>query len=683
MIDYRLSFIVNHAAEVMTFEAASKVSGLSVQQVRLEIKKLNQCSEAILKQSVKINPQDFYLPKSIAKHWVDLFFNEREIDVIYSEYERYAMIYLLIFGQLEDLSVFHFQEFFFVSKNTVLNDLKKLRDFLSESKIEIVYSRKSGFYLDGDELNIRKFAYQLLGMLENQRNGSRLLFKGLLMKSNTYYASCRGHFLQTISDFNLSFVPSRITTMSYFFAYLLHRTKSTLIRFTSADEELLLPLIAYQASAQFLSHFPALSNNQMETLYLTVALMTALQGEIRDKSLEFLLECASKIIHQVERLAAVEFSDYRNLLMDLFYHLVPAYFRIRFDFPLDNILIDKIKLQYSELFEIIRIGLFPLTQLVNKNIPDDEVGYFTILFGGALKNQNTSTATTHLKALIVCPNGISSSLIMKAELKELFPQIDFYEANLVSGSLTEVEADSFDLSFSSVPITGSKKNYLINPILSQLEKNELVKRVQEDFLFPSRIMPSVDEIIQLLLPYIELKKGMTTKKLHKMVQRKVNQEMKRREDNRPMLSELLTDEMIALTDEVLDWRAAIRLVAKPLELNGRITANYVDAMIQKVTDYGAFIHIGHGVALPHARPEEGVKELGMSLLKVKTPVLLLDNPKHAINIFICLAAVDNETHLKALAGLTKILSDKDMLTRLLEADGVAKIREIIIGGEEE
>ena len=34
-------------------------------------------------------------------------------------------------------------------------------------------------------------------------------------------------------------------------------------------------------------------------------------------------------------------------------------------------------------------------------------------------------------------------------------------------------------------------------------------------------------------------------------------------------------------------------------------------MIERVEQYGAFIHIGDHIALPHARPEDGVNEVGM------------------------------------------------------------------------
>lgn len=73
----------------------------------------------------------------------------------------------------------------------------------------------------------------------------------------------------------------------------------------------------------------------------------------------------------------------------------------------------------------------------------------------------------------------------------------------------------------------------------------------------------------------------------------------------------------------------------------------------------------------------------MSLLKVKEPVLLNDDPQHPIQVFICLAAVDNELHLKALASLTKILSNNEKLTALLSATTADQIIEVIREGEDE
>jgi PTS system ascorbate-specific IIA component len=131
----------------------------------------------------------------------------------------------------------------------------------------------------------------------------------------------------------------------------------------------------------------------------------------------------------------------------------------------------------------------------------------------------------------------------------------------------------------------------------------------------------------------------------------------------------------------LKWRDAIIKGSQPLVDSKRIEDRYVDAMIKNVEEVGTYIHIGKGIAIPHARPEAGVKEIGMSFLRTRTPVLLLDKEEHQIDIFITIAAIDNQAHLKALSHLTKLLSDKTKLQLLKAAETAEQIIEIIKEGE--
>ena len=150
---------------------------------------------------------------------------------------------------------------------------------------------------------------------------------------------------------------------------------------------------------------------------------------------------------------------------------------------------------------------------------------------------------------------------------------------------------------------------------------------------------------------------------------------------KPMLSELLTKDMIQITEEKLEWEEAIRKASIPLLDQNNIQESYVEAMINNVKELGTYIHVGKGVGIPHARPENGVNKLGMSLLKLKRPTALLGKEEHQIDLIICLAAVDNEAHLKALAQLTKILGNASFINRLKETDSIDEMISIIQEGE--
>ncbi|MFD2308192.1 BglG family transcription antiterminator [Enterococcus termitis] len=681
MIDYRMSYLIGMPHDVgYSIQAISGITGMTTETVIDQLGKLNEQLQQFSYKTIDWEQDKIYFSKQVTDKWLELHFGKQEADIFYSEYERQALLYLLTFIAEEDLSVYYYQEFLQVSKNTILADIKKLRERLAERNIHLDYSRKKGFYLSGHEEQIRMQAHQMIANIVMTVSGKWGLKKGLMKDSVMFEAEVRSCLLETIKASELTIVPSRTEETIYFMAYVLRRGKTYSYHLDEQTKGRLKELNAFLASRQFLSQFPEILARENEQFYFTLIFMTITQGEIRDTALEFLLECASQIIHEMERLAAIEFKAYRRLLLDFFYHLVPAFFRIKYHFSLANVLTEEIKEQYGELFTLTKIALQPLERLTGHAIPDEEVGYFTILFGGEIGNQREANRIIRYKALVLCPSGISSSLIMQSELRELFPTIDFDLTTTVD-QLESISESDYDVIFSSVPLDTSKKTYLVNPILSQLEKNNLIRSVQEDLLIPGIVVPSVDEIIETLLPYIELKKGVTKEKIYRILNRKMIKKLKVKEDEKPMLSELLTAGMIQLTDQKMNWEEAIAYAAQPLKRQGKITENYIEAMIKKVKDYGAFIHIGKGIALPHARPEDGVRQLGMSLLKVETPVLLLDDPKHEITIFICLAAVDNEMHLKALASLTKILSNKENLEKLLAANDQATIIQLLKEGE--
>lgn len=149
-----------------------------------------------------------------------------------------------------------------------------------------------------------------------------------------------------------------------------------------------------------------------------------------------------------------------------------------------------------------------------------------------------------------------------------------------------------------------------------------------------------------------------------------------------MLSRLLTAETVQIRQTGdLDWRAAIKKAAEPLLHAGKIETSYVDAMISLVEEHGPYINIGPDIALAHARPENGVHEMGLSLMKVE-PAVNLVNAEHPVRLFFVLAAVDNTNHLEVMKELVTILQDPENVKKLEDAKTVSEIIRLIKGENE-
>lgn len=133
-----------------------------------------------------------------------------------------------------------------------------------------------------------------------------------------------------------------------------------------------------------------------------------------------------------------------------------------------------------------------------------------------------------------------------------------------------------------------------------------------------------------------------------------------------MLLTRLPQEMVQFIAEVKNWEEAIRVASKPLLEKGSIEEQYIEVMINNVREFGPYIVLMPKVAMPHARPEFGVNEMGISLMITEKSVPFEAGDKSA-NIFFVLAANDSSSHLTLLQEISDFLSNEDRVNALLAA----------------
>ncbi|GEM03343.1 hypothetical protein HMI01_03310 [Halolactibacillus miurensis] len=133
--------------------------------------------------------------------------------------------------------------------------------------------------------------------------------------------------------------------------------------------------------------------------------------------------------------------------------------------------------------------------------------------------------------------------------------------------------------------------------------------------------------------------------------------------------------------EVEAWEASIKLAAKPLLDDGSIDDSYVSDMISNVHEFGSYIVIVPNFAMPHAQNKGGVKQDGMSLLKLDQPVMYPEDKP--VSLVLVLGATSSSGHLDLISDLAGVLGDDDLRTALEEAGSVEEIEAIIANVEEE
>lgn len=132
-----------------------------------------------------------------------------------------------------------------------------------------------------------------------------------------------------------------------------------------------------------------------------------------------------------------------------------------------------------------------------------------------------------------------------------------------------------------------------------------------------------------------------------------------------------------------NWEEAVREAGRLLLLNDCIEERFIEAMVEMVKKNGAYIVISKGLALPHARPEDGAKKIAVSVVKLSTPVPFGHPKNDPVDLVIALASIDSTSHLQLMASLAGTLSQKDKVERIRQAKNPQEIYEIFMEGGEE
>ena len=131
---------------------------------------------------------------------------------------------------------------------------------------------------------------------------------------------------------------------------------------------------------------------------------------------------------------------------------------------------------------------------------------------------------------------------------------------------------------------------------------------------------------------------------------------------------------------ISSWEESIKIAAEPLLEKNFIKEKYIKSMIDNVHEYGAYIVLVPGIAMPHAKDEESVNKTGMSFLKLETPVEYPEEKE--VKIIFVLASKDNSEHLELIADLSSILADEEVLTEFKNVESEKELLKLIRTVEE-
>lgn len=126
-----------------------------------------------------------------------------------------------------------------------------------------------------------------------------------------------------------------------------------------------------------------------------------------------------------------------------------------------------------------------------------------------------------------------------------------------------------------------------------------------------------------------------------------------------MLNEYLTPNLIALQIEANNWEDAVRAGGKLMVKAEICEERYVEAMVNAVKKMGPYMVLAPGIALAHARPEDGILKVGMSIVNLASPVEFGSEANDPVYLVISFGSVDKQQHIGMLQELATFLRNED------------------------
>ena len=588
-----------------------------------------------------------------------------------SQAERVNILILILLKEGETpVPVDQIEPVLGISRPTLFKDLGKVAAWLHGYELELAHIPRAGLQVTGGERNWREAvtgfllenygAVPLLSLCKVSGPGLDLLSGSALNLLNTMQVDLLRSLdlpfsYQQIKELEQK-LPYRFTDIS--FAGLVTHLALAIARvsqkkpITSLADPLEVSLgieeqEAIQQMAKAVNYRQRIILNPPEIDFFTRQILgakkqytlndlTRLSG-VQEENPSEPYEIVESIVHEASLYLHPSLQIDRQLIRALSFHIPVALNRLRFDLPIRNPLLKEVQARYPHILHIARKSLTALEGKIQKPIPEDEVAYIAMHLGAAMERLRPYLALKR-KVWIVCGEGSATVWLLVSGLQAEFPDIEVVEVTSVFEILRKPPlAGQVDAVLTTVPVSIPDVVTLqVSPLLTG-EDQERIRAVLE--IGSTRKTPS------------------------------------RKMDDRPglPLSALVMESAVQLNAKARSWEEVVDIAGRMLLATSAIYDRYIEAMKEAIRQFGPYVVFAPGVALLHARPEDGVNRICLSLVTLDPPVPFGHSFNDPVSVAIVLGAVDNHSHLKALAQLANLLTEPQKIEQIRSAQSKTEV----------
>lgn len=352
--------------------------------------------------------------------------------------ERQKKLIIELLRQDKPLKIYHYAELLQVSETTVSTDLESLAQWFEKSRIKLVRKTGVGIFLQYHEIDFRKMVYHYVledleeDCLQRIREGTDTNIQELLDVTILL------EILNIIESPPMNREIVRMTEQSFieFMIYIAISIKriqegkplqlsSTEIEMVKNDNQYEVVAILMKQLAQAFQ----LTISPDET----VNIFYQYQGrKLQSIEHEAVKKLPNEQIHELKTMIfemcnafdagiAFELKQDEDFINGFIAHLQPTLTRLKHQFTIENPLLTDIKSIYPDIFGKSQEAAKVLEQKIGYGIPEEEIGFLALHFGGAIvRIKNSKKISRRILIGVVCASGIGISSLLSSKLEHLY-----------------------------------------------------------------------------------------------------------------------------------------------------------------------------------------------------------------------------------------------------------------------
>ncbi|RSU14668.1 hypothetical protein CBF27_01420 [Vagococcus acidifermentans] len=653
-------------------ERLTKKLNVTKRQLDYSFEKINYWLEESGFQQLYREKGEVFLPDQVRKEIVDHHFVFPSY--IFSSDERVSLIILLILTRKRKILLSDLSDKLEVTKNTILKDLKTVRAKLKSRNLRLSNDRSEGYSIEGKEWDKRNVLKNIIVDLSRFFGGIAIL-KEYLSISNDVYDDILEKIYMIEDTVGIKYTDQTMQFLPLFLIAILRRiTEGKLIdidfhvtfkQFSDTKE--------YNATNILLDELKE-NVSVSEKTYITLQIISSQSmnrdvltserfSEIRKRMKEFILYFEFKSV--------VDIGNKQSLLEKLLDHFIPAYYRIKYKLTTNYTIGEAFPQEFHNIYLICKKAIQPLEKSLKISFPEEEIKFLSLIVGGHIIGESCSTDDhKDIKAIIVCPSGVTFSQLLKNDLKQIFPKI--YFGAPISVREFETYEEEVDIVFSSVPLATHKPLFVINELMTEDDKKKLRYQVNEQISLMKSELSEIDKIVSIVKKHTGLE---NEEKLRFDLANEYFFDEEEKMSSPLSLANLLSEDNVVIVDQVRGWEEAIEIAARPLQEAGNVTSDYLEKIKNHLSELLEYAVLQEKIVIPHLGPEETIREMMLSLLYIKQGIFTPKGLK--IYFVLMIAPIDKEQHLPVLVELINLMGDTEKYHQLLNAETPRELVELI------